>query len=157
MSRKRATQITDQSPTSKPFLTFMERYSQIRSQRPVLQEFYGKRWVRRHQRLGAWKKKDVQRRLITNENRQFKPKTLVRAIGHAGTGVGTRTTGHLRYGGNWHRRFAAQQGIVLVTNEARTSMVCPFCRCRVMHPRKVKGGSESTQGMDDSLEFDVLG
>ncbi|ORX47525.1 hypothetical protein DM01DRAFT_1292911, partial [Hesseltinella vesiculosa] len=61
-------------------------------------------------------------------------------IGHAGTGVGTRVGGHFRLGGKWHRRISRQHTIVLVTNEARTSMTCPFCRHRIIHPRKAVNG-----------------
>ncbi|ORX41681.1 hypothetical protein DM01DRAFT_1297101, partial [Hesseltinella vesiculosa] len=61
-------------------------------------------------------------------------------IGHAGTGTGTRIKGHLRLGGKWHRQFTRQHSIALITNEARTSMVCPYCRERIIHPRKLTMG-----------------
>ena len=57
-------------------------------------------------------------------------------IGIAGTGVGTRIGGHLKYGGGQirarHRRYAT----VCMTNEFMTSQTCSSCFGPVVRPQK---------------------
>ncbi|KAI8089590.1 uncharacterized protein BX664DRAFT_359128 [Halteromyces radiatus] len=73
--------------------------------------------------------------MIANERRD-NMKPLVRAIGNARTGVGTRIKGHLKYDGKVAPK--AMQTERYCACGHRISIMCPFCR--VIHPRKVKNG-----------------
>jgi hypothetical protein len=117
------------------------RYCKVRQQIPAVRTFYGAKWMQRKRRWLLWHNKHIRRKMAVDEQRQC-DKQIIRAIGHAGSGVGTRIKGHLKYGGKWHRKICRQQGIVLVTNEHRTSMTCPFCHSRIIHPKN-KGKSNN--------------
>ncbi|KAI8099101.1 uncharacterized protein BX664DRAFT_13109 [Halteromyces radiatus] len=126
---------------AKDAVDLIQRYDKIRDQGSILRKFYGSKWIRRQQRLMQWRKKYTLKEMIKRERQTLAGKNiLIRAIGDAGTGVGSRIKGHLKYGGKWHRRLCSQHGVVLVTNEHRTSMICPFCYGRIVHPRKKKNG-----------------
>ncbi|ORX43540.1 hypothetical protein DM01DRAFT_243191, partial [Hesseltinella vesiculosa] len=68
-------------------------------------------------------------------------------IGNKGLGMGSRIKGHSRVGGLWHRRACRQDAITLIANEDRTSMTCPFCRSRIVHPKKSNGRTNNGTSM----------
>ncbi|ORX53487.1 hypothetical protein DM01DRAFT_1336026 [Hesseltinella vesiculosa] len=116
-----------------------DRFAQTRSKVAKLREFYHHPQIERRRRHLQWRQWLVKTKIPVDAKRKH-DKTLIQAIGHAGTGVGSRVGGHFRLGGKWHRHISRQHTIVLVTNEARTSMTCPFCRHRIIHPRKTVNG-----------------
>ena len=56
-------------------------------------------------------------------------KRLIMRTGDKGKGVGSRTKGHLRYGGNWRQDNHTRYTPVCVTNEDCTSQTCVKASC----------------------------
>ncbi|ORX46332.1 hypothetical protein DM01DRAFT_1349094 [Hesseltinella vesiculosa] len=84
--------------------TFQNRYDTIRGLAPAVRAFYHQGKFERQRCLIAWRTKVVKTKIVVEAKREHPQGTLVHAIGHAGTGVGSRIKGHLRMGGQWHRR-----------------------------------------------------
>lgn len=58
------------------------------------------------------------------------------AYGAAGSGIGSRIGGHLRWGGAWIREQLLRQGVlILLTDEYNTSKTCVFCSQRLEQSR----------------------
>ncbi|ORX42603.1 hypothetical protein DM01DRAFT_1400812 [Hesseltinella vesiculosa] len=73
--------------------TFQDRYDRIREQTPAIRAFYHQPKFERRRRLIAWRTKLVKTKIVVEKKRQHPQKTLIQAIGHAGTGTGTRIRG----------------------------------------------------------------
>ncbi|KAM3578673.1 hypothetical protein VKS41_008873 [Umbelopsis sp. WA50703] len=57
---------------------------------------------------------------------------VVLCIGQAGTGVGSRIDGHLRYGVSQLRRRHRRYAMVAMTNEHNSSQACSVCMSPVV-------------------------
>ncbi|ORY98758.1 hypothetical protein BCR43DRAFT_512932 [Syncephalastrum racemosum] len=58
----------------------------------------------------------------------------IRCVGNKGTGVGSSLRGRLRYGGKQLRSYEAQNTVVAITDEHRTSKTCAECLGAAIRP-----------------------
>ncbi|KAK3812880.1 MAG: hypothetical protein J3Q66DRAFT_371461 [Benniella sp.] len=76
------------------------------------------------------------------------------AYGAAGSGVGSRIGGHLRWGGNWMRQELLRQGLVVaLTDEYCTSKTCVYCfeRLKLQKSRRLVGTEIKTKTVHGSV------
>lgn len=79
----------------------------------------------------------------------------VTAYGAAGSCIGSRLGGHLKWGGKWIRRELLLMNIlVAVTDEYCTSQFCPFCfsRIQLSRSRRLVGTTIRTKTIHGSVE-----
>ena len=76
------------------------------------------------------------------------------AYGAAGSGVGSRISGHLRWGGNWMREELLRLGLVVaLTDEYCTSKTCVYCfeRLKFQKSRRLVGTTVKTKSVHGSV------
>lgn len=76
------------------------------------------------------------------------------AYGSAGSGVGSRIGGHLRWGGNWMRQELLRLGLVVaLTDEYCTSRICVYCfqRLQLQKSRRLVGTAVKTRTVHGSV------
>jgi len=76
------------------------------------------------------------------------------AYGAAGTGVGSRIGGNLRWGGNWLRRLLLQLDMVVVlTDEYNTTRMCVYCHHRMEEAKSTRlvGAETKTRSTRGSM------
>ncbi|KAK3808800.1 MAG: hypothetical protein J3Q66DRAFT_417376 [Benniella sp.] len=76
------------------------------------------------------------------------------AYGAAESGIGSRISGHLRWGGNWMRQELLRQGLVVaLTDEYCTSKTCVYCfeRLKLQKSRRLVGTEIKTKTVHGSV------
>ena len=93
--------------------------------------------------------------IYPNQCPKNKPDNVtVIAYGSAGSGVGSRIGGHLRWGGNWMREELLRQGLVVaLTDEYCTTKTCVYCfeRLRLQKSRRLVGTEIKTKTVHGSV------
>lgn len=115
--------------------------------RDVLRNFYYTNRQNKERRTLYFLNKAFQDRIASEERKYVSGRSDVKkkpavctvlCIGTAGTGVGSRITGHARRGGEQFRRRHRRYVTVSMTNEYRSSQTCSTCFQPVTHPRVLK-------------------
>jgi hypothetical protein len=78
-----------------------------------------------------------ERRFVADPSSNTKLPRLVMCIGIAGTGVGFRRRGYLRYGDRKSRAVHRRYATVAMKDEFRISQTCSTCFCPIIHPSRV--------------------
>ncbi|CAO3572424.1 unnamed protein product [Mortierella alpina] len=111
---------------------------------------------RAKKRVAARLKRSIKDHALASHPGEEAPKVVTAiAYGAAGSCVGGRIGGHMKWGGDWIRkRLLWLDMLVAVTDEFCTSQICPFCGSRVQlsTARRVVGTSTKTRKLHGSIE-----
>lgn len=114
-------------------------YSDVKSR---LRDFYFSRRCRAINRTKLYRTRRGYERAAVKERRyvmkSVPSKKVIHCIGDQGTGVGSRIRGHRRRGGKIFERLHGKYTTVAITDEFRTTKLCPYCFKTCVHPSYTK-------------------
>jgi len=110
----------------------------------------------RKKRVAARLKRSIKDHVLATHPGEEAPKVVTAiAYGAAGSCVGGRIGGHMKWGGDWIREHLLWLDmLVAVTDEFCASQICPYCGSRVhlSTARRVVGTSIKTRNLHGSIE-----
>ncbi|KAF9556851.1 hypothetical protein EC968_007928, partial [Mortierella alpina] len=111
---------------------------------------------RAKKRVAARLKRCIKEHALASHSGEEPPEIVTAiAYGAAGSCVGGRIGGHLKWGGDWLKKHLLWMDmLVSVTDEYCTSQICPYCYSRVQlsTSRRVVGTAIKTRKLHGSIE-----